>query len=303
MARLFTRLMFLFLPFAIGWLWLEWRLAQYPNSYQIKKTGLKRHKNSITCLIMGSSQSYWALNPNLMQIKAFNLANVSQSIDVDIALANQWLSSLPKLKFIVIPVSYFSLRTRLQDSNENWRLYFYLHEFGLQWPTIKSYTPRSWSRALLYSVPEALTSAYRKPPGPLPEKLGWLQVQHALDTFDLAAAKTRATLHTRLQQPELEDTLFAQLKQAIQSWQKQGIQTILVTLPVTKVYAAHLDAAYEHSNKQRIAELEALGAKYLNMSRGDTFTLDDFADFDHLNAAGASKASALLNNFLIKSDK
>lgn len=300
MARIFTRLLLLFLPFVLGWLWLEWQLTQYPNSYRIKNDELLKQKDRVTCLIMGSSQSYWALNPDFLQIKAFNLANVSQSIDVDIALANLWISRLPRLACIVIPVSYFSLRTRMQDSNESWRMYFYLHEYGLQWPTIKSYTPRSWSRTFLYSVPEALTMACGKSPGLLPETSGWLEVQHDLDTIDLDAAKNRANLHTRLQQTQLEDTLVAQLRNAIQSWQKQGIQTILVTLPVTEAYVAHLNPAYVQRNQQRIAELGALGVSCLNLSSATTFAQEDFADFDHLNARGARKASTALNDFILK---
>ncbi len=290
------RLLFLFLPFGLGWLWLEYRLASFPNSYAEKEKHLSLQQAEIKTLILGSSQSYWALDPALLSGQAFNLANVSQSIDVDITLAHLWIPKLPMLKTIVLPISYFTLGTRLEDSNESWRLYFYHHFNNMTWHTLKPYTPRCWSKTMLYTVPEALAISFGKRPGLLPEANGWLEVKDTLHKVD--GAEERVKFHTQIQQPKLELPLTQMLKKAVLNWEKAGIRTVLVTLPVTKAYAQFQNNGLVKRNQQAIEELKNLGAVYLDMNEAQTFEATDFADVDHLNAAGAAKASKVLEDLL-----
>jgi len=296
MLKFLFRLFLLLLPFGLVWMYLEFKLSTFPTSYSEKEKSIKRQHNEIETLILGSSQSYWALNPDLFSSRAFNLANVSQSIDIDLALANHWIPGMPKLRTIILPISYFTLRTTLEVSTESWRLYFYHHENGLNWSSIKPYTPRAWSKTLLFTVPESVAILFGKEPGFLPDENGWLEVNQVLNESEVA--KERVRLHTRIQDKQIEARLCNLLKKNIVKWRSMGIETVLVTLPVTIDYYRYQDKDLISRNQSRIKEFTACGAKYFDLNQSAKFNMADFADFDHLNSKGSQKASRMVDTYV-----
>src|SRR5690606_22742388 len=97
-------------------------IRSIPNEYSIKKDYLDRNSNEIEILILGSSHTLRGVDPKYMNYKAYNAAMVSQSIDYDLEILKKYEGNWDSLKTIVLPISYFSLYSNLENEVESWRV-------------------------------------------------------------------------------------------------------------------------------------------------------------------------------------
>ena len=109
---------------------LEYKLSLVPNSYNFKNAELMARSKNIECLVLGSSHAYFDIKPDELSLKTFNLANTSQSLAQDFSLLEHFIDRLPKLKLVIIPISYFSLEYSALDSPEDWRDCYTFHFLG-----------------------------------------------------------------------------------------------------------------------------------------------------------------------------
>ena len=112
-------------------IFLEYQLAQIPNSYTLKKDCIENNLSQVDILILGSSQAYWSINPQPLSPHPCNLANSNQDLYYDYKLLDKYIDKLSHLKLVIISVSYFSLEFRLQNTDESWRKYFYQHFYDI----------------------------------------------------------------------------------------------------------------------------------------------------------------------------
>jgi hypothetical protein len=94
---------------------MEALLFGAPNEYRAKNDALANGGERIRTLVLGSSHTYYGVNPDLMPPGAYNAAFVSQSLRYDSAILATRLDALPKLNTVVIPISYFSLFFQLES--------------------------------------------------------------------------------------------------------------------------------------------------------------------------------------------
>jgi len=131
MKRFLNKLVWFLLPLlglAIG---LEWIAESIPNSYTYKRTYIEQHGREIKTLILGSSYAYDGINAALIP-QAFNLANSSQTIDVDYRLLDRYIPKMDSLKRVILPISY----STLGDYPEQQRRTYYTIYMDLypRWP-------------------------------------------------------------------------------------------------------------------------------------------------------------------------
>lgn len=81
-----------------------------------KKFVLNSKKN-IEILIMGSSHAYTGVNPDELSYSSINLSNNNRLLINDIYIVNNFISTLPNIKAIIMPSDYFSLWNGLKDDN------------------------------------------------------------------------------------------------------------------------------------------------------------------------------------------
>src|SRR5688572_26582080 len=114
MKRFILNLIKFCLPFLIvvgGFLtYAEYTLQFYPSEFQLKAQYLKKDKDKINVLILGSSHNQNAINPEYVEdFNCSNLAFGGQDIRIDSALFNEVVDQLSGLKFVVFEISYHSL--------------------------------------------------------------------------------------------------------------------------------------------------------------------------------------------------
>lgn len=133
--KIIKRLCIFVLPFVVVFSYAEYQLRHkhFVSSYAAKKYYLQQQLDSVEILVLGSSQSFYGINPVCFSKRCFNLANVSQTLYYDRRLTQLYLQQLPQLKTVIINIAYFSFFYQLYDIKEKWRDDYYRAHFSVQY--------------------------------------------------------------------------------------------------------------------------------------------------------------------------
>ncbi len=306
--KLFLIKLTIFLGLACAFLGIiEIGLSRVASSYTLKKQSLEKQLQKIEVLNLGSSHADSAINPEFFSRPGMNLANYSQSLYYDMKILDKYIDSMPNLKLVFLPVSYFSLGFQLSDCDEKWRCFFYERVYGipLESPAIR-WDVRRFSYLMLYGV-DYIFSHLEK------------GIRNTL-AKEFNAAGSRVSQEKLLRQhindeegkarAELSESLFKEsclarnqhfLESMIQKLQPKNIQVVLLTTPVYKTYSNYFSPKLSEIHSRIMTQLtQKYGAPYFDFFRDPRFRLEDFEDNDHLNAAGAKKFSQILDQEIIK---
>lgn len=279
---------------------MEVVLRQIPNDYSYKYKFLTEEGKEIETLILGSSHAVYGIHPDTFSALTFNAAHVSQTLHYDYVILSQVIESLPDLKTLVLPVSYFSFRTSLDHSAESWRiknyhLYYDCEDCDKSWNhrleivngTFSANLRRVWNwlknnRDEINSTPLGYgTKHLNKPSKDLP-----------------TTAAAAAERHTH-ESDELVEKNQEYLTKIIELSRENGVKIVLLTMPGTSYYRKLLE-------KNQLEEMQAIcqgwavskDVIYLDLLANNSFGDQDFRDGDHLNLQGAVKLSQDLQSVI-----
>jgi hypothetical protein len=201
-------------------------------------------------------------------------------------------------------VSYFTLYFRLYDHPESWRQYQFYQGWGIppQRP-MDRVDMRMWSRLALYTpriALEQLRGRFRGTLAPEVDDLGWYRVPEN-ERYDLSPAGAREPLerHHGYMHPAYLEGNEAALEHLVSTLRQRGVEVVLLTMPVWPTYQAGMQDSYRSRTRSVIDRLvRQYGARALSFLQEPSLTAEDFLDCDHLNARGAVRFSALLNEAL-----
>jgi hypothetical protein len=299
---------------------LEARMSGIPNAYSVKRAQVEAGRDTLEALVLGSSHEFEGVNTDVFSRPSYNLAMPSQSLSQSAELGLQYVAThrlpggtgaalaLPKLRYILLGVSAYSLPYRMSTSGDP-RLGFYLRTYDVYgdarpadlvnpsnylylgiygWPAVQSLLRDGVTADYVGSLTR--TGANRGQKGP-PD--GAPPVSFA------ASGAARAQYHHQLAVPGNAAINLDFVRRLARQCQITGVTLVLFTSPVTKEYA---DAFGDAVWLPRRAAIEALargfGIAYTDYSRSDLFTWRDFGNADHLNADGAEKFARLLSDRL-----
>jgi hypothetical protein len=301
MLRLWARLAVFALPLVLGLGVLEWGMRRVPNSHSVKRDRLAAVAGDVETLVLGSSEAYYGIAAGEFSSPAFNLANYSQTLYYDDQVLARVLQSLPKLRRVVIPISYFTLYYQLYDHDEDWRQYGYAQEWGIPPArTADRWDLRMWSRVALYAPRVALEAArarFRTNLAPETDAHGWYEVRDREVTWDLSAASAALPLRRHHGWMKLvhEPANLAALEHLLAQLRSRDIEAVLVTTPVWPTYEAGMRPAYVERTAATIRRLQReYGVRYLSFLHEPRLHEEDFHDSSHLNARGARRFTHLL---------
>lgn len=113
---------------------MEWVAESIPNSYTYKMGYIEQKGAGIQTLILGSSNAYDGLNPNVLP-HAFNLANSSQTLEDDYRLLAKYIDTMDSLQTVIVGLGYHSLGATTED---NRRTYYTIYmDLYPRWPISK----------------------------------------------------------------------------------------------------------------------------------------------------------------------
>lgn len=282
---------------------MEPLLRNIPNEYKYKSAYLDSNSNKITKLFLGSSHTYFGVNPDFIKGKSFNAGHVHQSIDLDFEILRKYKNNWNDLKCIIIPIDYSSLFVdKSNRDNFNWRKKYYnvyydmdisnslsenseliSHEFRGGLIKIFSYyvlrdNYTSWSK-LGYGYFEGVNS----------------RVNSDLSITGINAAKR----HTCSDYSVLDSNIHV-LDSIIEFATANNIDILLYTSPAYKTYVSKLDKNQLDLTINTVSKIanDNINCTYVNLLEDKHFLPNDFRDADHLNQNGAKKFSIIIDKII-----
>lgn len=280
---------------------LEFVGRRLPNVYSKKNQYVASQAPGISTLILGTSHTYYGLNPAELGDSVFNLANTSQPALYDLALLEKWVPEMPNLKRVIIPISYTSFaEPDLEDTDEWQRAVQY--KVYMHLPLHSDYSIYN----LAFTDYNALFGRLRNlvlgdKQGNDCDSLGFgLGYEKGTEAPDWQeGGESRAQSHTFPYDKGVNEHKLQTYEDLIEYLKKRNIECILISTPTWPTYRAHLDQRQLRDMQEKTAYLvDKYGLRYYNYSASEAFDAGDFHDVDHLNDIGASKLSRLLRGEL-----
>lgn len=261
----------------------------------LKRQLFEQYKGSVQCLITGTSHTLSGINPTLLPVTSLNLAENGKPVELDMEIIEKNLDQLPKLKYVIFPVDYFTFYFTGLHEESAAKLY---HHWNLKDGFIKSYYFKRY---------HAFTCGFLLNEHNTPDQYDTIMGYRAR-----FADLSKADLNYRLKKYRRKiidwntywiDTsssqqIYNRFLHFITKLEEKQIKTILVTMPVCQQFYPYLDTNLLTKNRQLIDDLlQHTNATYINMQHYPSLAADSlFADIDHLNDKGAAIATAIIKN-------
>ncbi|MDA3838717.1 MAG: hypothetical protein PF574_07020 [Candidatus Delongbacteria bacterium] len=276
-------------------IFLEVYIRIQPNDYSYKNEYLTTNAKDIETFIVGSSHSFYGIDPQYFSMNTFNAAHVAQSLKWDYFIFDKFKDNMTSLKNVIIPISYFSLFYNLEGGDADWRIKDYKIYYDADEPSFK-YNYEIFNRKLVQLVIKAYKIFTGEDKGVNCSDLGFGSRTALLDIDMESSGKTAARIHTVENYDAFSGNLRI-LEKFINDCNQMDVTVLLVVLPSWKTYREHLDADQLIATESYCFELshKFKNTYYYSFLEDRRFKLEDFANADHLNNKGAEKISRFLN--------
>jgi hypothetical protein len=300
-AKLLIRLALFSLPLLIVFGYLEWRLCSIPSRFTHKREVLLTRGPMANVLVLGNSHGNSGLDPALFPCPGINLANDSQTLDIDAEILTRHIARLERLQVVILPVAFFSLYLRLRDvPASHWRLGAYQRLLELdvgeflsvsQWlqdSYVGRYTPRGALALALQGFPVGPRDS---------TELGWTPKPPEVGKTSPKEGQWRADRHraskTTVHKEELVRALVTMLSLA----KAVGATPVVLVPP----FHANYLKAWPRADLQEFrltveGIVHAHGAVLVDYSMDGRLQDEDFADADHLSPRGAIRFSRIVSD-------
>ena len=277
----------------------EYLLRNIPNDYSYKKKYLDDNAEKLEVLFLGNSHIYYGIDPTLIKTASFNAAHIAQPIDFDVEILNKYKKKLTKLKYIILPVDYFSFYNRLENGKEKWRKKNYNIYYGFN----KGYNPYNYFEILNgpirinYNRLE-LNTALNKP-YLYCNDLGWGKYNSKFNKNLVQSARQESALH-KAPNSRFYHSSIELLKSLISYSQNIHATLILITCPVHKEYLKNIDSNQMNNTIDVAAYLSQhySNVLYYNFLNDNSFSDIEFYDADHMNEKGARRFTFKIDSII-----
>lgn len=287
---------------------MEFLLRNIPNDYLSKKQYLDKNSYEIETLILGSSHSFYGLNPEYFDTNTFNASHISQSLNYDYEILKKYQQKFKKLKTIILPASYFTLFAKLEEGSEPWRIknYGIYYDMNLK-KSLANYS-EIFSGRLDLNVKRIVSYYVLGNPSISCTKLGWgtnfnsKNAENLMESGKIAANRhTMVEINSHKYQKIFNDNIL--ILNSIIQWSKaNNIKVLFLTFPAFETYRQNLS---QEQLKITLDTINDICSKYENcfyenLLNDPNFSPIDFYDADHLSEIGAEKLSVLINKKINK---
>lgn len=277
----------------------------YPNAFSSKAAYIKNH-SEVEVLILGSSHSQQAINPEFLTVKASNLAYNGQDLAINTAMFYHYVEDLPFLRYLIVEMDYHTLEFRQPKDYFRNAWYYQYHNLKLaELPLMQRYfmyptAPKFFNHYLLEQFDRDLPVTKLNQWGFETNRFAGDFEQRNYDVSAIATfIKSTPKRHLKISLENLNDS-----KQLINGMlnlcNKKDIRMVLVSTPMYPTFERHKTVQKEQHRVHFIDSLLKAHPEviYFNFENDHRFTVSDFRDEDHLNPTGAKKFTGFIDALL-----
>lgn len=292
------------LPILIVSLCFELLLREIPNNYKYKSNYLDENSKNITVLILGSSHAFAELNPAYIKYSSFNASNFSQSLEFDFKILKKYDGKWNNLKYIIVPVDYFSLYSTLENGIESWRVRNYNIYYGIH-TSCNIYDNIEISNNLPANLLRINNFYLRQMSDITCSTSGWALTYSSKNKQDLLKSGKEAAERHSAKNNQYFNRNVQVLKSIIEYAKGKKVKIIFYTSPAYTTYVENLnpDQLKNTINTATKIANSYCNTVYFNLLTDSIFKKDDFFDADHLNEVGSKKFSIKMNNLIDIAEK
>ena len=307
MKQFLKTIILFFIPIALGFCALEIGMRTVPNSYSFKKNWLDKNISSVHIWTFGSSHGLYGISPKYFSKPAFNSAHVSQPLKYDYFIFDKFIDRADSLEWIVLPISYFTLTSKMEDGEEWWRIKNYCLYYDCPY--------HRWKTKYNTELEGNPLSVYKQI-----KRVGryWIKGVDDRDCdslgFGLGYSKEgrnenwwmdgsqRAKIHTKdivKSQPIIQENI-EYMETIISICEQKQVNVLIITTPVCSTYYDCVDSTQYTLMVETCKSFakEYNNVQYLNLFKDSRFVEDDFHDSDHLATEGATKLTKILDEYI-----
>jgi hypothetical protein len=300
MSKFIKKLFLSLIPFFILFCLIEISLRNIPNDYNYKRNYLDENSNDIEILFLGSSHSYYGINPIFIEENSFNASHISQTINFDFEILNKYKDNWSSLKYLVIPIDYFTFFGRTETGGEAWRVKNYHIYYNLFTSLNLLDYFELFSFDLNTNIKRLSDYYYLNKTNITCSKLGFgnnINTKKDLIESGIIAAKR----HTKKDFAYYNKNLDV-INSIIEFSKEYQFKIIFYTTPAYKSYVSNLNEKQLNLTVETITKLTNNhdNCTYVNLLKDSSFNSNDFRDADHLSEKGAKKLSLIINDLFIE---
>lgn len=303
MKKFINHVFLMILPLIVLLLIVEIFYRFIPNSYSFKNDLIKKKYNVAEALILGSSHTFYGINPKYMNVKAINAANISQTIYFDELLFLKHINHFKNMKYVILNIGYTTLSQKDNTEDDKWRKYYYETYMDLNVPIISKFDVEryflSFTKSFNFNV--KLIFKYIQNGSILNCDENGFGTDYTVANKDPNFKNNTKEIIKRHEDNLLDFSLNVQrIENMIALSKNKGIKVILIITPATKEYVNGIN---QQKWNKIVKTCESLSEQnnnvtLLNLFDDIRFTDDDLFDTDHLNEIGAQKCTNILNDVL-----
>lgn len=308
MKKFILKTILIILPFVVLAIIFEVLLRIIPNDYDFKKQYLDKHSSQIETLILGSSHSYYGINPNFFTSKTFNASHISQSLNYDFEILKKYQATFISLKTVILPISYFTLFGKLEAGSEAWRVKNYVIYYGIDKSNTFIDHSEVLSNRLNVNIKRLFSNYVLNNPSITCTNLGWGIGYDSKNAHNLIeTGKTAAKRHT-IDNLDSDKNLaifnenIMLLNSIIQWCKEKNIKILILTPPAYENYRDNLAFTQLKKTIETTTNICSKydNCKYEKLLEDKNFEAIDFYDADHLSEIGAKKLSEYINKKIVE---
>jgi hypothetical protein len=296
--KVFIKKVLIFLlPVLVLLVVLEYLLRKIPNDYSWKASVYNKKGSEFEILILGSSYALCDVNPIYFDRKTFNGGHTLQSLDMDKKIFDRYQEKLARLRYLIIPISYFSFLYKLEDSPQS----FQIKNYSIYYDVPYAYKPGDHFELLNFPLPvnrARLISYYFKHKDEVGiDSLGYVTANNLQLTSDMTRTASKALKELGIRGNEHFEEERAALEWVIQKCAQKKIDVVIVIPPAYKTFFSSSDSAHLQATVKACEHLKTVykNTSCLNFLTDTSFAFKDYLDASHLNESGAKKLSQKIN--------
>ena len=294
-----------FTPVILGYVTAELLTLRLPMGYKNISNYLSENKSEIEVLVLGSSQLKDAINPELLKQNTINLASGNQHHDTDFKLLKGLQPDLPKLKTVVLEVSYSHFELP-HNGKDFWKNNIYLKYYGINAFERRTYFkdklvfvsfPSFFSKKIVSDLKGEEYATFSKYGFDTNNYFGRFK---NLDYNEAKIANTNFKINFN-PNPAIFDTNSKLFFEMLDFLQKKNIQTIIATAPMYKTYLPKRETSILKRRDSILNVVKQLYPQTVFLQKEEdtiNYSVRSYWNQSHLNPDGAAIFTKSLSNLL-----